>query len=125
MANAPLIAVIDDDAGLRRGLASLLRAEGFDVRAFGTADDFLADVSDAVPDCVLTDIQMPGMTGLDLQKHLSLASPGLPVLVMTALPDRSLRDRALAAGAACYLEKPLDETALVTLIRQFVGYGVD
>lgn len=123
MSNSPLIAIIDDDASVRKGLASLLRLEGFDVRTFGSADDFLTGLADATPDCVLTDIQMPGMSGLDLQKQLRIASPGLPVMVMTALPDRLLRERAMSAGAACYLKKPLDEDELVKLIWELVGQG--
>ncbi|QDL91095.1 response regulator [Paroceanicella profunda] len=123
MPNSPLIAIIDDDASVRKGLASLLRVEGFDVQTFGSANEFLGEPSGAVPDCVLTDIQMPGMSGLDLQKRLRIASPGLPVIVMTALPDRSLRDRAMSAGAASYFEKPFDENELVRVIREFVGKG--
>lgn len=113
----PLIAIVDDDRAIRTALSSLLRSEGFRAAIFDCAEAFLDDLDSGAPDCLLTDIQMPGMSGLELQQHLAAARPNLPVLVMTAFPELKLRERAMGAGAHCFLNKPFDAADLLRCIR--------
>lgn len=113
----PLIAIVDDDRAIRTALSSLLRSAGFRAAMFDCAEAFLDDLKGGVPDCVLTDIQMPGMSGLDLQQHLASANPDLPVLVMTAFPEAKLRERAMLSGAHCFLNKPFDANELLRCIH--------
>lgn len=117
----PLIAIVDDDRAIRTALSSLLRSAGFRAAMFDCAEAFLDDLDDGGPDCVLTDIQMPGMSGLDLQQHLASTKPGLPVLVMTAFPEAKLRERALSSGAHCFLNKPFDADELLRCIHSALG----
>ncbi|WP_077147439.1 response regulator transcription factor [Sphingopyxis sp. KK2] len=114
---SPLIAVVDDDRAIRVALSSLLRSEGFRVTAYASAEDFLQSIATTVPDCLLTDIQMTGMSGLDLQDRLSHDMPQLPVFVMTAFPETQIRDCAIAGGAHCFLKKPFDALDLLKCIR--------
>jgi FixJ family two-component response regulator len=102
-----VIAVVDDDGAIRVALSSLLRSMGHQVRLFATAEAFLADDTMPPADCVLTDVQMPGMSGLELQATLRRRMPLLPVVVITAFPNEAVRQRALAAGALDFLNKPV------------------
>ena len=111
MQSPPLIAVVDDDGMVRASLTRLLRSMGLRVLAFDSAETFLAESIDVV-DCVISDMQMPAMSGLSLQKRMHDDRPGLPVIFMTAFPDEPTRARALAAGAVGYLEKPCSADAL-------------
>ncbi len=116
MAN-PLIAVVDDDQSVRESLARLIRSVGFDVEAFESAEAFLSAVSRRRPDCLILDIRMPGMNGLELQHALSMSDRELPVVLITAHgADQDVRARALAAGAVDYLLKPLQESEVLRAI---------
>lgn len=121
MDQGPHIAIVDDDDAIRRGLSSLLRAQDFRVALFDSAETFLDSLRIGLPQCLLTDIQLPGLSGLDLQFRLRAEHPALPVLVMTAYPETSLRDQALAAGAVCFLSKPFDDRDLLRCLRRAVG----
>lgn len=112
-----LIAVVDDDEAIRSGLSSLIRSEGYDVVLFDSAEAFIASLAQRVPQCLLTDIQMPGISGLDLQARMCAEQPDLPVLIMTAFPGNAVRARALAAGATCFLSKPFDACELLLCIQ--------
>lgn len=116
-----MVAVVDDDEPIRLALARLLRTIGYEARVFASAEAFLSELAHSAPACVLTDIQMPGMNGLDLARELSKLMPALPVLVMTAYPSLANRDLALAAGASEYLTKPLDDQRLEAWLRRTVG----
>lgn len=121
MAQGHLIAIVDDDAGIRAGLSSLARSAGFAVRLFATAEEFLSDEEGPSADCVVTDVQMPGMSGLELQDLLRKGSPQVPVVVMTAFPTAAIRERALAAGATCFLSKPFDAEAILACLRRAIA----
>jgi FixJ family two-component response regulator len=108
MKRAPMIAILDDDEGVRTSLSSLVRSLGHDVRTYASATQFLADVDAGDPDCLITDMQMPGMTGAQLLDALTARERRFPVIVMTAFPSNGMRDRVLAAGALAYLVKPMD-----------------
>jgi len=118
MTMPPVIAVVDDDAAIRAGVSSLLRSAGYAVTLFENAEALLAALPETVPQCVLTDIQMPGLNGLDLQSTLADRYPLLPVMVMTAFPEPALRQRALAAGAVCFLSKPFAAEELLDCLRR-------
>jgi len=113
-----LITVVDDDACVRESLSSLLRSVGHAVNEFGSAEELVASPTLGMTDCVITDVRMPGMSGLELQRRLALSHPRLPVIVMTAhASDEEVRLRALRDGAVEYLSKPLDEETLLRAIE--------
>jgi FixJ family two-component response regulator len=105
-----LISVVDDDHSVRESLARLIRSVGFRVQVFGSAEEFLGSAHGRQADCLILDIRMPGMSGLELQRELVAANSELPVIFITAHgSDEDVRARALAAGAVDYLLKPLRE----------------
>jgi FixJ family two-component response regulator len=113
-----LITVVDDDACVRESMSSLLRSVGHDVNEFGSAEELVASSALDETDCVITDVRMPGMSGLELQRRLALSHPRLPVILMTAhASDEEVRLRALKDGAVEYLSKPLDEEALLRAVE--------
>ena len=113
----PLISVVDDDHSVRESLARLIRSVGFGVQVFGSAEEFLGAGRGREPDCLILDIRMPGMNGLDLQRALSASDPGLPVIFITAHgSDAEVRARAIGAGAVDYLLKPLREEEVLKAI---------
>jgi FixJ family two-component response regulator len=106
----PLISVVDDDHSVRESLARLIRSLGLGVQVFGSAEEFLEANLSREPDCLILDIRMPGMNGLELHRHLSAAGRDLPVVFITAHgSDAEVRARAIGAGAVDYLLKPLKE----------------
>ena len=102
------IAIVDDDDGVRISLASLVRSLGYQVRSYGSAPEFLNDSAIGDPACMITDIQMPEMTGDQLQAALIAAGRRFPMIFMTAFPTEAMRSRVMAAGACAYLDKPSD-----------------
>jgi FixJ family two-component response regulator len=115
---APHITVVDDDASVRESMSSLLRSVGHVVHEFGSGEELVASVALDQTDCVITDVRMPGMSGLELQRRLALSHPQLPVILMTAhTSDDEVRLRALRDGATDYLAKPLDEETVLKAIE--------
>jgi FixJ family two-component response regulator len=115
---ASLITVVDDDACVRESMSSLLRSVGHAVNVFESAEEFAASPALDKTDCVITDVRMPGMSGLELQRSLARSHPRLPVILMTAhASDEEVRLRALKDGAVEYLSKPLDEEALLRAVE--------
>src|SRR5512139_272659 len=112
--------VVDDDASVRRGLTRLLRAMGLGVEAFDSADSFLARAPLEGPGCVLLDVQMPGMDGLELQERMAQAGIWLPVVFLTGKGDIPMSVHAMKHGAVDFLVKPVDETALVRALDQAI-----
>jgi FixJ family two-component response regulator len=112
-----LISIIDDDISAREGVRGLVRSSGFAADAFASAADFLA--SDRVHDtsCLIVDVNMPRMSGIELHRRLVDAGHAIPTVLITAYPDDRARTRALRDGVFCYLTKPLDEDALLTCVR--------
>ena len=113
-----MISVVDDDHSVRESLARLIRSLGLGVQVFGSAEEFLeADLS-RQPDCLILDIRMPGMNGLELHRQLSAADRDLPVIFITAHgSDAEVRARAIGAGAVDYLLKPLREEEVLKAIE--------
>ena len=115
------IAIVDDDEAVRVALRSLLRSYGYSAQAYDSAGALLA--TDALRDfhCVITDLQMPGMSGIELLEQLRRQGNALPLILMTAFPEATLRKRALAGGASCFLSKPFEANALLRCLRQASG----
>ena len=116
------VAVIDDDESVRTALVRLFRSVDFETFAFASARAFLSEFRDLTLDCVVLDLQMPEMTGLDVQRYLKMVYPtlSLPVVMITAHDEPGSCERCLAAGVAAYLRKPVEGTALVDEIRKLV-----
>jgi FixJ family two-component response regulator len=110
--NQPLVSIVDDDQPYRDSLRRLLRSLGYRVEAFSSARDFLASVSIGETGCLIADIHMPAMTGLELYRQLITQGQGIPTILVTAFPNEEDRARALADGVVGYLRKPIDEQEL-------------
>jgi FixJ family two-component response regulator len=117
MPKSPVISIVDDDPSVRDGTFDLLNSMGFIVETFQGADDFLQSSRSHSTSCLIADVQMPGMTGIDLYRHLVESGRVVPTILITAFPDETDRARALRAGVICYLTKPFDENKLIACIR--------
>lgn len=117
MATSQVVHVIDDDADVRQSLAFLLSTAGLAVRVYDSAVAFLKVLDDVQGGCVVTDIRMPQIDGLELQRRLHARSSNLPVIVMTGHGDVALAVEAMKAGAVDFIEKPFDDDVLLTAIR--------
>jgi FixJ family two-component response regulator len=112
-----LISVVDDDEPFREAMTSLMKSLGFEVAAFSSAEDFLASPRLESTSCLIADVHMPSMTGIDLHQRLVANGRTIPVILITAYPDDNVRARALAAGVICYLSKTFDDDALLGFVR--------
>ena len=112
-----MISIVDDDAWARSGLGDLIRSLGYMARTFASAEEFVASGSVDDSFCLITDLHMPGLNGLDLQDRLRQEGHRIPIIIVTAYPDERHRAQALAGGAVGFLEKPLDEAALVACLE--------
>ena len=119
----PPVAVIDDDESIRRAMERLIRSFGFPVVTFPSAQEFLLSSHALHTACLILDVQMPGMSGLQLQSHLAQAGCRIPIIFITAYPDESTRARALQTGAVDFLEKPFRDDVLLDGIRRAVRLG--
>lgn len=109
MLNETLIAVVDDDQLYRESMQKLVTSMGYTVESFPSAADFLASSALPLTGCLIADVHMPGMSGVQLHKHLIDSGCAIPTILVTAYPDDAVRDRALKDGVACYLAKPVDD----------------
>jgi len=123
MLNRTLISIVDDDQPYRESMRKLVMLLGYTVEAFPSAADFLA--SRVLPEtaCLVTDINMPGMTGVELHRHLVDAGYAIPTILVTAYPDEVVRDQALKDGVVCYLSKPVDDDYLERCLRSALQPG--
>jgi FixJ family two-component response regulator len=112
-----VISVIDDDASIRAATNNLLSSHGYSVHTFESAEDFLQSVHQGESSCVVADVQMSGMSGLDLLTHLRTRANDVPFIFITAFPDESVRARALKAGAISFLSKPFAGPVLINCIE--------
>ena len=101
----PRIAVVDDDAAVRKALKRLLETSSYEVQTFEAACELIAALHHVIPECMIVDLQMPNMTALDLQHHLARRGINIPTIVMTAHDESGTRERCIAAGAAAYLSE--------------------
>jgi FixJ family two-component response regulator len=116
----PLIAIVDDDESVCRAMKRLVRSLGMEANAFTSGQEFI-DLIETMPsfqpDCVVLDVQMPGMNGLEVQERLASSGNRLPVIFITAHDEAGVRDRALAAGAVAFLRKPFNDESFITTLH--------
>lgn len=117
MISTPIIGIVDDDPDVRGSLDSLMRSAGLTPRCFCCAEDLLADATRHELACIVTDLHMPGMTGLELQTEITRRGWCQPVILMTAYPTDAAREQAIRAGAAAFLTKPVDPDGLLDAIE--------
>mgnify|MGYP003587747574 CR=1 FL=1 len=116
MRDRSLIAIVDDDASICKALSRLVRSARMDAETFGSAREFLEQGESHEPDCAIVDVQMPGMTGLELSARLAAGKSRIPVIFITAYDAPEARDAAAASGAMAYLTKPVNDQVLLDAI---------
>jgi FixJ family two-component response regulator len=114
----PFVAIIDDDEVLCKSLADLVCSFGYHAESFGSAETFLISVNQSSWDCIIADVHMLGMGGLDLIQELHEQGVMTPVILITALPDRHLDEEAASRGALCLLRKPFETNSLLDYIER-------
>jgi FixJ family two-component response regulator len=119
----PLISVVDDDASIRVATDSLLRARGYIVTTFASAAEFLTSRQLDETSCVITDVRMPDMSGVELQTVFRSQGRSTPFIFITAFPEESARLRALNDGAVCFLSKPFDAPSLIRCVEAALAAG--
>jgi FixJ family two-component response regulator len=115
--NTPVISIVDDDEAVRLALRSFVRSLGYISNVFASAEEFLESSYLNETSCLISDVQMPGMNGIELQSRLKRLDCRTPVIFVTAFPDERNRERALAAGAIGFMEKPFEGRAMIQLIE--------
>ena len=113
----PLISIVDDEESMREAITGLMKSLGYRVEAFSSALDFLASSHLGETSCLIADVHMPRMTGLELHQRLSASGKPIPTVLITAYPDDSVRERALSAGVIGYLSKPFEEEGLLACVH--------
>jgi FixJ family two-component response regulator len=115
--DTPVVSIVDDDNDVRAATQLFVRSLGYMAFAFASAEAFLNSSEIGITDCVIADIQMPGMSGVDLQQALASQGRNLPMIFITAFPSERIREQVVAAGAICMLTKPYKGDALVGCLR--------
>jgi FixJ family two-component response regulator len=118
VAAGPVIAIIDDDESMRSAVVALVRSAGHEAQGFASADEFLGSGTAESFACIITDIQMPGMSGIELKQHLAARQCAVPVMMITARHDPGLEQKALASGAASFLRKPFEADVLLDCLER-------
>ena len=118
MARPQVISIVEDDEPFRESMRKLMTALGYATEAFPSAASFLASPRLAETACLVADVQMPGMTGVELHRHLLDAGYAIPTILVTAYPEESVRKRVLKDGVVCYLGKPVDDEHLERCLRR-------
>lgn len=118
MTDRTVVMIVDDDDSVRRAARRLIKSYGLAVDTFASADEFLASGRVNETACLVLDVQMPGMSGLELQSHLFAVGTDIPIIFITAFANEAARMRALEAGAYCYLVKPFEEDDLLNYIQR-------
>jgi len=111
-----LVAIVDDEEPIRRALRRLLLAAGLDAVTFASGDELLASIGDHHPDCIVLDVHLPGMNGLEVNERLAEVAPEIPTIIVTGHDEPSTQERALAGKAFAFLLKPIDEKRLLDTI---------
>jgi FixJ family two-component response regulator len=121
-ANKILISIVDDDESIRVATTDLIRSFGFVAQAFASAEEFLQSPELNETSCLISDIQMPGIDGLELQRRLASENRRTPIIFITAFPDARIRERALAVGAVCFLKKPFEGQVLIQCVDRALNH---
>ena len=117
----PVVFIVDDDESVRRALVRLMRSVGFDVRVFSSAQDFLDQGCQNIPGCLILDVRMPYMDGLELQEKIRACGSKIPVIFITAHDDTSAKVQAMKAGAVAFIQKPFDDQVLLDAVNSGLG----
>jgi FixJ family two-component response regulator len=117
----PLVAIIDDDVGIRNALRALMRSAGYRAETFPSAEEFVVSDAATLSDCVIADVAMHGMSGIELAALLKSRGFSAPLILISALTDEALELNALLNGARCLLRKPIDPNALIALMEQSIA----
>jgi FixJ family two-component response regulator len=117
----PLVSIVDDDESVRESTEALLRSNGFAVETFASASEFLSSPALEKTACLILDVRMPRMTGLELQRRLAVAHRAISVIFITSYDSAETREEALRAGAVDFLKKPFSEEALLRATRRALG----
>src|ERR1700676_4737298 len=117
------ISIVDDDQSFRDSMRRLLKALNYPVVVFPSAAEFLASPMLAATACLVADVQMPAMTGVELYEHLIETGHSIPTILVTGYPNDGVRERMLTLGVACYLPKPLEEAEMIGCLRSAVAHG--
>jgi FixJ family two-component response regulator len=125
MPKTSFVSVVEDDRYFRDSMRRLMRSLGYRVEVFSSAADFLASPRRVETSCLICDVQMPAMSGIDLHRSLINAGCAIPTILVTAYPNDIDRARALNDGVVCYLSKPIDETLLTRCLRVALGFEED
>jgi FixJ family two-component response regulator len=120
--NEALVFVVDDDASIREALSSLIRSAGLRVSTFSSAKEYLLQEPPKVPACLVLDVRLPGMSGLELQRELTAANKAIPIIFITGHGDIPMSVRAMKAGAVEFLAKPFRDKDLLEAIRQAIKH---
>ena len=123
MSERSLISIVDDDHSFRDSMRRLLRSLGYPVAVFPSAGEFLASPKLAATACLVADVHMPAMTGIELYKQLIENGYAIPTILVTAYPDDRVQERMLASGVECYLGKPLEEAHLISCLASIFARG--
>ena len=123
MSKIPVISIVDDSEPFRRATAGLIRSLGYVAAIFPSAEEFLRSGWLDETACLISDVQMPGMSGIDLQTHLAAQGRRLPIIFVTAYPETKVREHALACGALGFFNKPFDADALISCLDRALGRG--
>jgi two-component system, LuxR family, response regulator FixJ len=118
MPNEKLVFIVDDDQAVRRSVAFMLRQEGYRSESFESGESFLKAVRGSDPGCILLDVRMPGLSGLDVQQELKSRGVALPVIILTGHGDTATAVKAMRAGALNFLEKPYEKSALMSALTE-------
>jgi FixJ family two-component response regulator len=113
MQSEAVISIVDDDDAVRSGIECLLKSLDYTVHTFASAEEFLKSSQLHQTSCVISDVRMPGLSGIDLQALLHAEGHHIPVIFITAHPDEHTRERAMRAGAVCFMNKPMSEADLI------------
>ena len=119
------ISIIDDDPIVREAIADLVQSLGYEAATFESAEQFLASGAVAETSCLITDLQMPGQSGLELQKQLLAEGHRTPVIFVTAFPEEKFRNRAMTAGAVAFLSKPFRDDTLIDCVKNTLNSTIN
>jgi len=115
-----MISIVDDDQSFRDSMRRLVKSLGYAGAVFASAAEFLASPGLAATDCLVADIHMPDMSGVELYRHLVEMGRGIPTILVTAYPDDLVQERMLSEGVRCYLRKPLEEAVLIDCLHSAI-----
>ena len=123
LSDVPIISIIDDDDSMRCAIKSLVTSLGLRVHTFRSAEEFLQSPRVDDTSCLITDLQMPGLSGIELQSLLVAQARHMPIILVTAFPEERMRNRAIEAGALGFLSKPFESQMLIKLIEKAIAIG--